>query len=215
MRYVAPVSVNRIFHFFGVSGYSESHGNPEEPAVADLLFQAVSEEATAPGKEHPALFLLMMSMWNPPRLLVFCKVCRLGPGSTLKRLWSMQKERESARTCNMACGSGGTRTDFVPTCGWCMFPAVVDCNFFALEPRDLEQSPHPPRKPRQERTKQERIKSRHPNCPISTCPFTALISRQETMNDPTLSWSGVPFFASCRFHCLTASIQKQNTAVCA
>ena len=89
-----------------MSGYSESDGNPEEPAVADLLFQAVSEEASAPGKEHPALFLLMMSMWNPPRLLVFCKVCRLGPGWTLKRLWSMQKERESARSRNMACGSG-------------------------------------------------------------------------------------------------------------
>ena len=100
-----------------MSGYSESDGNPEKPAVVDLLFQAVSEEASAPGKEHPALFLLMRSMWNPPRLLVFCKVCRLGPGWTLKRLWSMQKERESARTRDMACGSGaGTRRDFVPTC---------------------------------------------------------------------------------------------------
>ena len=136
MKYVAPVLlVIGSFIIFGVSGYSESDGNPEKPAVVDLLFQAVSEEASAPGKEHPALFLLMRSMWNPPRLLVFCKVCRLGPGWTLKRLWSMQKERESARTRDMACGSGaGTRRDFVPTCGLCMFPAVVDCCFFALEP---------------------------------------------------------------------------------
>ena len=56
--------------------------------------------------------------------------------------------------------------------------------------------------------RQQRRKSRHPNCPFSTCPSTALTSRQETMNDPTLSWSGVPFLASCRFHCLTASIRK-------
>ena len=40
-------------------------------------------------------------------------------------------------------------------------------------------------------------------------PFEALRSLEKTIDDPTSSWSEALFFASCRFQCLTATVQKR------